>query len=104
MIPLEVTPTPSPDEGAALVLVGPGTAPSGFALVRHAGAAAAAQAGNCACCRRPSDLVTALRRLAIERAKGVVEFRRVLVAADRSLLGELAGDPFVAARYRIDDT
>ena len=102
MIPLALALTPEPDEEAALVLVGPAPAPAGFALVRHAGAAAAAQAGSCTCCRRPSDLVTALRRLAVERAKGVVEFRRVVVAADRSVLAELARDPFVAARYRID--
>jgi hypothetical protein len=102
VIPLAIAPHPAPDPGAALVLVGPGPAPPGFALVRHAGAAAAAQAGGCACCSRPSDLVTALRRLAIERAKGEVDFRRVVVAGDAGLRAELARDPFLAARFRLD--
>jgi hypothetical protein len=101
VIPLVVDARPRPDREAALVLVGEGAAPEGFALVRHAGAAAAAQAGTCPCCRRPSDVVTALRRLAIDRASGRVEFARVVVAAPESVLAELAADPFIAARYRL---
>lgn len=99
MIPLALDPRPRPDPEAALVVVGAGAPPAGFKLVRHAGEAAAAQRGACPCCRRPSDLVAALRLLAIDHAKGVVEFERVVVAADPRLLPELAGDPFLAARY-----
>ena len=102
MIPLELNDSPLPDATAALVLVGAAAAaPPGFALIRHAGDAAAAQEGACPCCRRPSDLVTALRRLAIDRAKGKAEFARVVVAGDARLVAELASDPFIAARYRI---
>ena len=101
MIPLALEPRPRPDPEAALVLVGEGAAPRGFALVRHAGEAAAAQGGACPCCRRPSDLVTALRRLAIDHAKGKAEFARVVVAGPPALGTELAADPFLAARYRI---
>jgi hypothetical protein len=103
MIPLALERRPRPDPEAALVVVGAeaGATPAGFALVRHAGAAAAAQGGACPCCRRPSDLVTALRRLAIDRAKGTAAIARVVVAGPPSLGAELAGDPFLAARYRL---
>jgi len=103
VIPLTFEQSPRPDPAAALLLVGAdGTAaPAGFALVRHAGEAAAAQGGACPCCRRPSDLVRALRRLAIDRATGKAEFARVVVAAPPMRRAELAADPFVAARYRI---
>jgi len=102
MIPLELTETPRADSQAALVLVGNTCSPIGFALVRHAGAAAAAQGGACQCCRRPSDLITALRRLAIEHAKGMADFRRVIVVAPPAIAADLTADVFVAARYRID--
>jgi hypothetical protein len=75
----------------------------GFAAVRHAGAAAAAQAGACSCCRVPSDLVTMLRRLVIERARGEIDISAVLVVGEAGDLGRLEqdalADPFVAARY-----
>jgi hypothetical protein len=74
-----------------------------FAVVRHAGSAAAAQAGACRCCRVPSDLVTVLRRLAIERARGEIDIVAVLVAGEAADLARLEqdvlADPFVAARY-----
>jgi hypothetical protein len=101
MIPLRLEKRPRPDPAAALVVVGREPAPEGFALVRHAGEAAAAQAGACPCCRRPSSLVTALRRLAIDRAKGKAEFTSVVVLGDEGLRPELAADPFLAARYEI---
>jgi hypothetical protein len=101
VIPLRFERRPRPDPTAALVAVGSGSVPAGFALVRHAGEAAAAQGGACPCCRRPSDLVATLRRLAIDRAKGKAEFASVVVAAEPRLRAELAADPFLAARYRI---
>ncbi|HJT08219.1 MAG TPA: hypothetical protein VJ747_14900 [Stellaceae bacterium] len=74
-----------------------------FAIVRHAGGAAAAQAGACSCCRVPSDLVTVLRRLVIERARGEIDIEAVLVAGRSSDLARLErdalADPFIAARY-----
>jgi hypothetical protein len=74
-----------------------------FAVVRHAGSAAQAQAGACNCCRVPSDLVTVLRRLVIGRARGEIDISAVLVAgapADLARLEQDAlADPFVAARY-----
>jgi hypothetical protein len=88
----------------ALVLTG-GAAPGAFAVVRHAGSAAAAQAGACSCCRVPSDLVTVLRRLVIERARGEIDIEAVLVAGAPADLARLErdalADPFVAARYAV---
>ena len=88
----------------ALVLIG-GAAPGAFAVVRHAGSAAAAQAGACSCCRVPSDLVTVLRRLVIERARGEIDIAAVLVAGEPADLArfkeDALADPFVAARYAI---
>ena len=87
----------------ALILTGNGVATGAFAVVRHAGSAAAAQAGACGCCRVPSDLVTVLRRLVIDRARGEIDIAAVLVdgaPADLALLEQDAlADPFVAARY-----
>ena len=89
----------------ALVLTG-GAAPGAFAVVRHAGSAAAAQAGACSCCRVPSDLVTVLRRLVIDRARGEIDIAAVLVAGEPADLArfeqDALADPFVAARYAID--
>ncbi len=78
-------------------------APTDFAVLRHAGSAAAAQAGACGCCRVPSDLVTVLRRLVIDRARGDIDMSAVLVAGEPADLARLEqdalADPFVAARY-----
>ncbi len=88
----------------ALILTSDRAEPSGYAVVRHADAAARAQIGACPCCRIPSGLATVLRQLFIARARGEVEFASVLVSASDGseaarLRGEAAADPFVAARY-----
>ncbi|HKW54604.1 MAG TPA: hypothetical protein VJO12_13005 [Stellaceae bacterium] len=76
-----------------------------FAVVRHAGSAAAAQGGQCNCCRVPSDLVTVLRRLVIDRARGEIDITAVLVAGEPADLArfeqDALADPFVAARYAV---
>jgi hypothetical protein len=88
---------------SALVLTRPGSAPGGASAIRHADAAARAQAGACSCCHAPPDVVVVLRRLMIERARGVIDFAAVVVDAAPSALAALAhaalADPFVAARY-----
>src|SRR5262252_517402 len=86
------------DRGAALVLTtGSAPAPQGFALVRHADAAAVAQAGGCACCRVPSGLTQVLRQLFLDRVRGAVEFETVVVAAENdAMLAEALSDPLVA--------
>jgi hypothetical protein len=106
-IPLRVAAGAAPRcaPGEALVVARAAATPDHDGLVRHAGSAAIAQAGACPCCRRPSDLVTALRLLVIDRARGAVEFSGVVVWVDppdraRSL-AELAADPLVAARYAV---
>jgi hypothetical protein len=48
-------------------LTGTAPAPPGFAVVRHADAAAVAQSGVCSCCRVPSGLTTVLRQLFLDR-------------------------------------
>src|SRR5579871_6787375 len=85
---------------AAIVLTTDRVAPPGFAIVRHADAAAAAQAGGCACCRVPSGLTQVLRQLFLDRVRGTVAFECVVVAAkDDALVAEAMSDPLVAARY-----
>jgi hypothetical protein len=101
-IPLYPSSDPSRlgDKRAALVLTTDIAVPAGFAVVRHADAAAVAQAGDCACCRVPSGLTQVLRQLFLDRVRGVVEFESVVVAAeDDALLAEAMSDPLVAARY-----
>jgi len=87
----------------ALVLTGIAAPAGAFAVVRHAGSAARAQAGACGCCRVPSDLVTVLRRLVIDRARGAIDVAAVVVAGEPADLARLEqdalADPFVAARY-----
>ena len=86
----------------ALILTG-SAAPGAFAVVRHAGSAAAAQAGACNCCRVPSDLVTVLRRLIIDRARGDIDISAALIVGEVAdlprLVQDALADPFVAARY-----
>jgi hypothetical protein len=85
---------------AALVLTTDSGAPQGFALIRHAAAAAMAQAGSCTCCRVPSGLTQVLRQLFLDRVRGLVEFASVVVVAeDDAMLAEAMSDPLVAARY-----
>ena len=97
----------TPLAGDAVVLVGANPTAGPAAVLRHAGSAAAAQAGACACCRRPSDLVTVLRRLVIERARGEIDFARVVVAVDAAerarLRDDLAGDPLISARFALSE-
>jgi hypothetical protein len=87
----------------ALILAGSGVAQGAFAVVRHAGSAARAQAGACGCCRVPSDLVTVLRRFVIDRARGDIDVSAVLVTGEPADLArfeqDALADPFVAARY-----
>jgi hypothetical protein len=90
-----------PDPSAALVLTVGRTAPEGYALVRHAGAAAAAQHGACPCCRVPSGLARVLRQLFLDRVRGEADFARVVVDAPEALVADAMADPLVAARYEI---
>jgi hypothetical protein len=105
-IPLRLAEGEAPPAPGELVVHAGGSRIAAMAaLLRHAGSAAAAQAGACPCCRRPSDLATMLRRLVIERARGEVEFAGVLIAADQAehaaIRAELARDPLIEARYRL---
>lgn len=86
---------------SALILTAGRAAPAGYAVVRHAGAAAAAQHGSCPCCRIPSDLATVLRQLFLDRVRGDVEFTAVLVDAPATLVAEAMADPLVAARFEL---
>jgi hypothetical protein len=84
----------------ALVLTTDRPVPTGFAVIRHADAAAMAQAGSCTCCRVPSGLTQVLRQLFLDRVRGAVEFETVVVAAeDDAMVAEAMSDPLVAARY-----
>jgi hypothetical protein len=102
-IPLRIAEHASMAVGdSALVLVGDRSAQSGYAIVRHAGAAAAAQRGVCPCCRVPSGLATVLRQLFLERVRGEAEFAAVAVDAPADLVEEAMADPLVAARYELE--
>jgi hypothetical protein len=88
------------DPAAALVLTADRPAAEGFALVRHAAAAAVAQSGSCPCCRAPSGLSIVLRQLFLDRIHGAARFERVVIAAaDGAAIAEAMTDPLVAARY-----
>jgi hypothetical protein len=97
-----------PERGAlnlALVLTSPRPDPPGFALVRHAEAAAVAQAGVCACCRTPSGLATALRQLFLDRVRGAVAFEAIVIVAESDApIGDAMRDPLVAARFALAGT
>jgi hypothetical protein len=92
------------DPAAALVLTRDQPAAAGlvtgFALLRHAAAAAVAQSGGCQCCRAPSGLSTVLRQLFLDRIHGTARFETVVIAAgDEAAIVEAMSDPLVAARY-----
>ena len=100
-IPLSATSKPKPARrsGTVLVLTGNTAPPAGYVAIRHAEAAAVAQQGGCACCRVPSDLVTLLRRLFLERVRGEMLFDEVVIEGGLSLIEEAMADPLVRARY-----
>ncbi len=90
----------SADSETALILTDDRPAPVGFAVVRHADAAASAQAGACSCCHTPSDLTRVLRQLFLDRVRGAAAFEAVVVAAESdAALDQAMQDPLVAARY-----
>jgi hypothetical protein len=91
--------------GVALILTDAHAKPIATGVMRHADAAAVEQGGGCHCCRTPSDIVTVLRQLFLDRVRGEVTFDRVVVQAPRDLVEAAMRDPLVAARYRwIDET
>jgi len=88
------------DRDGALILTRDQSAVDGFALVRHAAAAAAAQSGLCQCCRVPSALGAVLRQLFLDRIHGTVDFATVVIAAsDEAPVVEAMADALVGARY-----
>jgi hypothetical protein len=100
-IPLWIAEAPmrAPRRGLALILTSEAEPPPGYAIVRHAEAAAIAEAGGCACCRVPSDLVTMLRRLFLERVRGETSFVGLVVEGAPALIEPALADPLIAARY-----
>jgi G3E family GTPase len=85
-----------------LVVTGDAEPPVGYGAIRHAEAAAVAQQGGCACCRVPSDLVTLLRKLFLERVRGETVFDAVVIAGSPQLAEAAMTDPLVAARYTLE--
>jgi hypothetical protein len=86
-------------QDTVLVVTGDAEPQAGYAAIRHAEAAALAQQGGCACCRVPSDLVTLLRQLFLERVRGETVFDAVVIDGNRKLIEQAMTDPLVAARY-----
>jgi G3E family GTPase len=103
-IPLSAASDPGPAArpGTILILTGDAEPPSGYAATRHAEAAAVAQHGGCACCRVPSDLVTLLRQLFLERVRGEIFFEAVMIEGSPQLAETALSDPLVAARYALE--
>lgn len=103
-IPLSAASEPGPARrpGTILILTGDTEPPTGYAAIRHAEAAAVAQHGGCACCRVPSDLVTLLRRLFLERVRGETVFDAVVIEGSPQLAETALSDPLVAARYTLE--
>ena len=100
-IPLWIAKAPAraTRRGLALILTSEAKPPAGYAIVRHAEAAAIAEAGGCACCRVPSDLVTLLRQLFLERVRGETDFAGLVVEGAPALIEPTLADPLIAARY-----
>jgi hypothetical protein len=100
-IPLSAASEPGPAArpGTILILTDDGEPPPGYVAIRHAEAAAVAQHGGCACCRVPSDLVTLLRQLFLERVRGETAFDAVMIEGSPELADAALSDPLVAARY-----
>jgi hypothetical protein len=100
-IPVWVTVDLSPAErpGMALIQTGRAASPPGYAVLRHAEAAAIAEAGGCVCCRTPSNLVTLLRQLFLERVRGETNFVGIVIEGPPALIDPALADPLVAARY-----
>jgi G3E family GTPase len=88
-------------QDTVLVVTGDAEPQTGYAAIRHAEAAAVAQQGGCACCRVPSDLVTLLRQLFLERVRGETAFDAVVIDGNRKLIEQAMTDPLVAARYQL---
>jgi len=103
-IPLSAASEPGPAArpGTILILTSDTAPPIGYAAIRHAEAAAVAQHGGCACCRMPSDLVTLLRRLFLERVRGETAFDAVVIEGSPQLAQAALADPLVAARYALE--
>jgi len=103
-IPLSAASEPGPAarSGTILILTADTKPPSGYAAIRHAEAAAVAQHGGCACCRVPSDLVTLLRQLFLERVRGETMFDTVMIEGAPQLAEAALTDPLVAARYELE--
>jgi G3E family GTPase len=102
-IPLSAASEPGPATrpGTILILTDNSEPPPGYAAIRHAEAAAVAQHGGCACCRVPSDLVTLLRQLFLERVRGETIFDAVMIEGSPQLAEAALTDPLVAARYEL---
>lgn len=100
-IPLWIAQAPAHPtrRGLALILTSEAEPPPGYATVRHAEAAAIAEAGGCACCRVPSNLVTMLRQLFLERVRGETNFAGLVVEGAPALIEPALADPLIAARY-----
>jgi G3E family GTPase len=103
-IPLSASSEPGPAarRGTILILTGDMKPPAGYTGIRHAEAAAVAQHGGCPCCHVPSDLVTLLRRLFLERVRGETVFDAVVIAGPPQLAEAALSDPLVAARYELE--
>ncbi len=102
-IPLVVAAEPprAQRSGLVLILTDDSAPPPGYAIVRHADAAAVAQEGHCPCCRTPSDLVTTLRQLFLERVRGETAFSGIVIEGGDAIAAQIAADPLLAARYAI---
>ncbi|HEX3497740.1 MAG TPA: GTP-binding protein [Stellaceae bacterium] len=97
-------PGPAGRPGTILILTGDAAPPAGYVAIRHAEAAAVAQQGGCACCRAPSDLVTMLRQLFLDRVRGETAFDAVVIEGSENLVATAMEDPLVAARYAFGET
>lgn len=110
-IAVTFAPAASAGRGEALLIEGQGAAPDGVPVARFAavpvGHFPAGPAPGCACCRPRGPVAEALHRLFLARARGASAcFTRVIVAAgaegEAAVRQALAGDAFLAGRYRVE--
>ena len=103
-IPVVFAPAATAGGGDAVLIEGDGAAPEGVAVARFS-VALPGHVPACACCAPRGPVAVALHGLFLARARGTAAFfSRVVVlasaAGEAAVRQALAGDAFLAGRYR----
>jgi hypothetical protein len=107
-IPVVFAPAATVGSGEAVLIEGDGAAPEGLPVARFS-VARPGHVPGCACCAPRGPVAVALHGLFLARVRGTAAFfSRVVVAAgpegEAAVRQALAGDAFLAGRYRVADS